>query len=198
MSIYHKHHIVPKHMGGTDDPSNLIQLTIEEHAEAHKKLWEEHSRWQDKIAWECLAGQITNAEAIKQAQIKANIGNTHCKGRVMPKEHREKISKKLKNRKFNETTLSKMSKAKLGKPSWNKGLPKELNPLSGRKRQNIIDRLSKSYEIADPQGETFTIKNLKQFCKENNLSYCGMVSVGTGKSLSVRGWKCKPIDSVSP
>ena len=42
MTIYHVHHIIPKHMGGTDDPSNLTQLTIEEHAEAHRILYEEH------------------------------------------------------------------------------------------------------------------------------------------------------------
>jgi hypothetical protein len=29
MAIYHMHHIVPKHMGGTDDSSNMIQLTTE-------------------------------------------------------------------------------------------------------------------------------------------------------------------------
>ena len=59
----HKHHIVPKHMGGSDDSSNLVELTIEEHAEAHKKLWEEHGRWQDKIAWKTLSGQINIQEA---------------------------------------------------------------------------------------------------------------------------------------
>ena len=59
----HWHHIVPKHAGGTDDPSNLIQLTIEEHAEEHKKLWEQHGRWQDKIAWQTLSGQISIQEA---------------------------------------------------------------------------------------------------------------------------------------
>jgi hypothetical protein len=31
-TIYHKHHIIPKHMGGTDDLSNIAKLTIEEHA----------------------------------------------------------------------------------------------------------------------------------------------------------------------
>lgn len=49
--ITHKHHIVPKHAGGTDDPSNLVELTVEEHAEAHRKLYEQYGRWQDKLAW---------------------------------------------------------------------------------------------------------------------------------------------------
>lgn len=61
--MYHLHHIIPKHVGGTDDPSNLIRLTVEEHAEAHKKLWEQHGRWQDKIAWQTLSGQICIQEA---------------------------------------------------------------------------------------------------------------------------------------
>ena len=37
MTIYHNHHIIPKRIGGTNDPSNLIRLSIQEHAEAVKK-----------------------------------------------------------------------------------------------------------------------------------------------------------------
>ena len=37
----HKHHIIPKHAGGSNDPNNFVFLTIEEHAEAHRKLYEE-------------------------------------------------------------------------------------------------------------------------------------------------------------
>ena len=59
----HKHHIIPKHAGGTDDPENLVELTLEEHAEAHRKLFEEYGRWQDEKAWKALSGQITFAEA---------------------------------------------------------------------------------------------------------------------------------------
>ena len=38
----HKHHILPKHMGGSDDPSNIIELTREEHAKEHLKLYQQH------------------------------------------------------------------------------------------------------------------------------------------------------------
>lgn len=61
--IYHKHHIIPKHIGGKDDPENLVELTIEEHAEAHKKLFEKYGKIEDKIAWLALSGQITSSEA---------------------------------------------------------------------------------------------------------------------------------------
>jgi hypothetical protein len=43
-------------MGGSDERSNLIELTIEEHAEAHRKLYEEYHNWQDEIAWKALSG----------------------------------------------------------------------------------------------------------------------------------------------
>lgn len=63
-TIYHNHHIVPKHMGGTDDPSNLIKLTIEEHAEAHRILYEKYGLWQDKLAWQGLSKMIDRQEII--------------------------------------------------------------------------------------------------------------------------------------
>lgn len=62
----HKHHIIPKHMGGSDDPENLIELTIEEHAEAHRILYEQHGRWQDRLAWRALSGQIGKEEILKE------------------------------------------------------------------------------------------------------------------------------------
>lgn len=69
MDIYHNHHIVPRHMGGTNDPKNLIRLTVEEHAQAHKKLYDEHGKQEDLIAWKALSGQITMSEASKLAHM---------------------------------------------------------------------------------------------------------------------------------
>ena len=67
----HIHHVVPKHMGGTDDPSNLIELSIEEHAEAHRKLFEERGCWQDYLAWQGLLGIIPREELVKRVQSEA-------------------------------------------------------------------------------------------------------------------------------
>ena len=67
--IKHKHHIVPRHVGGSDDPSNIVELTVIEHAAAHFWLWLKHNRWQDLVAWRGLSGMIGSEEAIRLAQI---------------------------------------------------------------------------------------------------------------------------------
>ena len=86
----HLHHILPKHMGGTDNPSNLIELTVEEHAEAHRKLYEEYGRLQDKRAWLGLAKIMTGEEIIneiltspKSEEHKRKISEAH-KGKPKP------------------------------------------------------------------------------------------------------------------
>lgn len=68
MSIYHKHHIIPRHMGGTDDPSNLVEVTIETHANLHKQLWEEFGQWQDRVAYLGLLKMIDDQEIIRIKQ----------------------------------------------------------------------------------------------------------------------------------
>jgi len=64
MTIYHNHHIVPRHMGGTDDPENLVKLTVEEHAMAHLKLYHEHGKIEDLWAYQLLSAQISYGEGL--------------------------------------------------------------------------------------------------------------------------------------
>ena len=84
MPIYYTHHIIPRHAGGTNDPSNLIKLTIEEHAEAHRILYESHGRWQDYVAWKAISGAIGKEDIIKLTQSLAT------KGKKQSTEHIEK------------------------------------------------------------------------------------------------------------
>ena len=51
--FYHIHHIIPRYKGGTDDPSNLIKLSIHDHAYAHYLLAQEHD-WLKNICSCCL------------------------------------------------------------------------------------------------------------------------------------------------
>src|ERR1017187_2918828 len=79
------HHIKPRYMGGSNDSSNLIELTIEQHAEAHRILFEKYGHWQDELAWKGLAGLIPHEEAAKMASRNANSGKPRSQ------ETREKI-----------------------------------------------------------------------------------------------------------
>ena len=53
----HRHHILPVRLGGTEEESNLVYLTIREHAEAHLKLYEEHGDFSDYRAYLSLLAQ---------------------------------------------------------------------------------------------------------------------------------------------
>lgn len=70
-SMSHKHHIIPKHAGGTNDPNNLIELSVADHAEAHKTLYEQYGRWQDYVAWQGLAKLSPKEELVKIRQKEA-------------------------------------------------------------------------------------------------------------------------------
>ena len=112
--MLHKHHIIPRHAGGTDDPSNLVELTVEEHAEAHRLLFEQYGRWQDRVAWLSLSGIMKDEERIDEL-IRSWRGRKHTE------ESKLKISVSQKGRKHKEESKLKISKSLKGKPSKSRG-----------------------------------------------------------------------------
>ena len=50
-TITEKHHIQPKHNGGTNDPSNLIVLSVKDHIIAHWLLWQLFNSKKDEKAY---------------------------------------------------------------------------------------------------------------------------------------------------
>jgi hypothetical protein len=183
--IKHKHHIIPRHAGGTDDPSNLIELTIEEHAEAHRILYEKYGRDEDRWAWLGLTGQIGKDEILRQIAMSQ-------KGVKKPDGFGEKISAFRKTFKYSEESKQKMSKSKLGK----KLLPKHAEKLRlsrlGKKqtdyqKQRAAETRQKKYQLTNPEGVSFEVTNLTKFCRENGFDQ------GNMSRSRIKGWTCKKV-----
>lgn len=120
--MIHKHHIIPKHAGGSNEASNLVDLSIEEHAEAHKILFQTYGRWQDDLAYKCLSGLINKEEMLLEIN----------RQRWTPEARLER-SLAMKGRKHSPDTIAKMSKARIGKKLTPETLEKKRLQRLGQK-----------------------------------------------------------------
>lgn len=140
----HKHHIVPRHMGGTDDSSNLIELTVEEHAEAHRKLWEQYGNIKDYCAWKGLEGTIGKEEIVRLLMDPT--------GRVHTEETKQKISQShMGKSKHTEESKEKISEARKGKPLSEEHRAKISKSLEGNTRmvgKKLSDETKKKISAA--------------------------------------------------
>jgi len=168
----HKHHIIPRHAGGTDDPSNIVYLSIKEHAKAHKNLYEKYGRWQDKLAYEGLSGQIDKEKIIEEIykNRKTRLGKNHYgdmsrfsnwKGKKLSEKHIENIRKARLGTKQPQTQKDKVAKA-----------------------------LSKEY-IIEYKDKTHQVQNLRDFARQNNLDQGNLTKVAQGKLKQHKGYKVR-------
>ena len=142
MSNSHKHHIIPKHQNGSNEPSNIIELTIEEHANIHKELFEKYGRWQDKLAWQGLCGMIDKKNIIRELLSMAG-----------------KKGSKISNKKQGTGKNSRAGEGKYGN-NPNSLYAKMINNKNGCKLYHIIK-----------DNVEFEITDLVEFCKNNNINY---------------------------
>lgn len=168
----HTHHIIPRHMGGTDDPGNLIDLTIEEHAEAHRLLYEQHGRWQDKVAWQGLLGLISHEEVMEEMYAARRGENNTMYGKPcyykMTEEEKQQwkdnIRKSRQGIKDSEETKKRKSIANMGKHKgrepWNKG-------KTGVQIKSLESKKKVSVPVIFRGVEYYSIK---EAARQNNLS----------------------------
>jgi hypothetical protein len=165
----HKHHIIPKHMGGTDDPSNLVELTVEEHAEAHRLLFEQYGKKEDELAWKGLAGIIGKEELLHELFVMAGsksrppVGHKANLGRKWSDEYKKNMSNISKGRKI----------------TW---------------KNKISESKSKLWLITKPDGTKITIKNLQKYCIENNLQSAKMSLVASGTRKHHKNHLCERLE----
>jgi aspartokinase len=166
-------------MGGTNDPSNLIELSVEEHAEAHRVLFEKYGRKEDELAWKGLAGIIGKEEITKTLCSIASKKAMRRKGQdhAFYGKKRPEHSLKLKGRKV---VHSAEHQNKL-----NSRFTKEyLNKVS--------DSIAREWEVTLPSGEIILIKNMKKFCQEHNLHAGSMSGLHKTGKLH-KGYYCRKL-----
>lgn len=132
----HKHHIVPQHMGGSDDPSNLIEVTVEQHAELHFALYLEHGLLEDWRAFHFLKSIIGKEEEIKQIQ-----------SRPKTEEHKKKISEATKGVKKKQNLVACPYCGEMHRPS---NLQRHINAvhlgIKNKRAKNSADFSKKQSE----------------------------------------------------
>jgi len=133
------------------------------------------------------------------------IGNGLPVGHKKTKEHLRKISESNKGKipwskglKLSKEFGEKVSKSKLAVKKITTEKEKE-NIRKGTKKamQNPEIKMKcsaphiKNWILTSPSGEIFHIKNLRQFCIENNLYKSNLVQVAKGKLNHSKNWKCQ-------
>jgi len=107
---------------------------------------------------------------------------------------RLKISKINIGRKASPETIKRLSDSHMGNKHTEETKKKISDFFKGKKpsentRLGSIDKNSKTWKFISPNNEIVQIKNLKQFCKDNNLSYSEMYSLTNGTRISPhKGW----------
>ena len=120
-----------------------------------------------------IGGEGTkNFKHTKSTRDKLSKINKGKKKKPFTKEHRERISAANKGRKHTKEHIKNAAEARKGH-----------------------ERNAKTYKIMLPSGDTEIIKNLRKYCRENNLNRKSMMEVCKGKYKQHKGYKCEKMDT---
>lgn len=90
-----------------------------------------------------------------------------------------------------EETKKKISESNKGKHQASIETRKKMADA----KKGLSLRAINTYILTSPVGINITVRNLKDFCRENNLNYQNLFSVIKGSRKTSQGWKIVKVDS---
>ena len=112
------------------------------------------------------------------------------KGRKHSEESKEKMRQALKANPPIFTEERRKSISRRTKDAWTNGVF-STEEYRERLSQSLCKR---QYELVSPIGEIYTIANIVEFAKEQNLDYSSLYKIVRGKLKSYKGWTGRIID----
>jgi hypothetical protein len=213
-SYYEKHHIVPKSEGGSDIRENTVLLTAREHFIAHWLLYRDNPNSQSRAYafWKMCTqhspkqNRYTPSSRIyEEARLGFREANskTH-KGKSLTEKHKKQISDRRKGKAtrsgftHTEQTRQRISAAKKGTASWNKGIPRTANEkkaISDAKKGVENPKKWRAVQQLDPTTgslvqEFSSLKETRQygFCPSAVRNCCHKNKTRTKQAISA-GYK---------
>ena len=202
---YECHHIIPKHMNGSNDEDNLVLLTFREHVITHFLLWKIYAKPQDLLAYKMRSGQKEEAQRLRSklgvfANRNGGKGFTNFSNEKNPMKNpdtvKQSIETKLKKygRKsiFSLEHYENICKANkliamdpISKEKRLKSRSETINNMSPEERKLKFSRSGESngnfnqirgyYEVINPEGNMITYESQEHIMKELNVSQSFLV-----------------------
>lgn len=206
----HKHHIIPRYMGGPDTPENLVEVTVTQHAMFHFCNYQLWGNEEDRLAWRGLSGLITTDEVALEAMSLGGKkgGNKHKENKTgicgMTSEELSEVGKKggkiagnkCKENKIGICGMTSEEKGEAGKKATSQkwqctetGYTSTACGLTHYQNKRGIDTTkrikvdgSRAWKIIFEDGRVVvTYQTLKDWTKENGYSYDCLRDVRRGK-----------------
>jgi hypothetical protein len=167
---FERHHVIPKSLGGANNLSNLVQLTLREHFVAHKLLTRIHTGPAQKKMWFayyrlCNRHRHTTSRMYEQAKLQAKqyLSEIHT-GKTISESHKKAIREKCRGmvgKKHSLEAKSSMTNAKIGNTHARVGIDiiDTDSNLLAESLYSIAD-LCKRFDLTRGQAEHYIYKQV--------------------------------------
>lgn len=187
------HHIQPKHSNGSDNSWNLIFLSISEHAEAHKLLYECYQNYYDYSAWCLMTGKTTEGLNAMRKQNQLNM-KANKVGFYNPELQRELAQRPKKQRQAYARNPFIVTALEKGFTLQSKKTDTEIifEPLECNSLQEILEKWLNHPEMADYKPAWLSCIKKEKFVLYTGLtrSLTGHRDKKTNKAVySIAGWR---------